>query len=512
MLSSNAEILTLPQIDNRLKIQYKKILLGAMKYKIEFRKIICLALLIAADLAAWAAAFWTGYVFRNQIALKAFHLPLRALTLKSQVESGFFIFGAAIIVLIFIFEKLYIKRYSFWEEARRLFGALTLAFILMIMVTLIPATFPHFSRMIMSAAWLVSLFFFPFFRLIVKNFFKRSGLWRKNVLILGTNPMAMRVAREIGKNKTLCYELTGLLSEQASSMDRKSLEEFKIVGTLDQLSRELCQRLNVKDIFIALSDFPQKELIRIAQRCEELAETIKIVPHISSLYTLGAELENVGDVIAVSVARNLAKPWNLLLKHTYELALTALLFLLFVPASAILAVAIRLDSRGPVLFKQPRLGKKYKPFMIYKFRSMFVDNERRLNLYFQAHPEARQEWNRFRKVRKDDPRVTRIGRFIRKWSLDELPQLLNIIKGDMSLVGPRPYMLQEREHIGEMGKSISSVKPGMTGFWQIQGRNTVPFNERIFLDDYYIRNWSLWLDIVILLKTMRAIIKHEGAF
>lgn len=464
------------------------------------------------DLAAWTAAFGIGFIIRNQILLRGLHVKLRPLKWSSQIQSGFIFFAAATIILIFAFEKLYVKRYSFWEETRRLLKALSLAFILMVIVAVIPRTFPQFSRMSMIIAWLASFFLFPLFRLAIKKILRKTGLWKKSVLILGTNLMAQRVAKEIVKNDTLCYEVAGFLSEYPGTQGPSTLEGIRVIGTLDQLSPELCQSLEVKDIFIALSDFPQQELIRIAKMCEGMAETIKIVPDISSLYTLGVELENVGDIISVSVTRNLAKPLNILVKHTYDLILATLAILLLMPVFLIMALAIRIDSPGSIFYKQPRRGKKNKMFTIYKFRSMFIDNERRLSLYFQTHPEAQQEWFRFRKLKGDDPRVTRVGRFIRTRSLDELPQLLNVIKGDMSLVGPRPYLCAETDRLGRMSPFILSVRPGITGLWQIRGRNILSFEDRVFLDDFYIRNWSLWLDIIILLKTIKVFFKHEGAF
>jgi len=332
------------------------------------------------DLAAWTAAFGIGFIIRNQILLRGLHVKLRPLKWSSQIQSGFIFFAAATIILIFAFEKLYVKRYSFWEETRRLLKALSLAFILMVIVAVIPRTFPQFSRMSMIIAWLASFFLFPLFRLAIKKILRKTGLWKKSVLILGTNLMAQRVAKEIVKNDTLCYEVAGFLSEYPGTQGPSTLEGIRVIGTLDQLSPELCQSLEVKDIFIALSDFPQQELIRIAKMCEGMAETIKIVPDISSLYTLGVELENVGDIISVSVTRNLAKPLNILVKHTYDLILATLAILLLMPVFLIMALAIRIDSPGSIFYKQPRRGKKNKMFTIYKFRSMFIDNERRLSL------------------------------------------------------------------------------------------------------------------------------------
>ena len=483
-----------------------------MKNRIQFGKLVCLVLLILTDCAACLASFLTAFIIRNYILIEVLHFPLRSMTISDQLESGLIFLAGATIVIIFTFEKLYVKRYSFWEETRHLFKGLSLSFILIIIVAFLPQTFPLFPRTTIIFAWMSGLIFFPFFRLALKKTLKKIGLWRKNVLILGTNPMSQRVAQEIMKNDTLCYEIVGFLSENPDQGAENRVGEINIVGDISQLSRDLCRALNVQDIFIALSDYPQSELIEIAKKCESLGETIKIIPDISNLYTLGVELENVGDIISISVTRNLAKPWNILLKKTYDMILASLLILILMPFYLLIAIAIKLDSPGPVIYSQPRLGRKKKVFRIHKFRSMYLDNDNRLNEYLQTHPEARIEWEHFRKLKNYDPRITRIGKLIRKWSIDELPQLFNVLKGEMSLVGPRPYLAEELDKIGQLYQIILSVTPGMTGFWQIQGRNILTFKERVFLDDYYIRNWSLWLDIVIILKTIKVIAKREGAY
>ncbi|HCS48349.1 MAG TPA: hypothetical protein DIW61_08890 [Candidatus Aminicenantes bacterium] len=483
-----------------------------MKTRVEIRKFACLVLLVLGDGAACVTSFLTGFIVRNHILMKALHLPLRPLSFSDQLGSGFMALAGAIIVLIFTFEKLYIRRYSFWEETRHLLKGLSLSFIVIAIVVFLRQTFHPFPRTTFLFAWVSSLFLFPLFRLAMKKAFKKSRLWKKNALILGTNPMAQRVAQEIMRNDTLCYEVVGFLFESRQKPQMTHIGGIKIVGGLGQLNRELCRALNVQDIFIALSDCPQNELIRIAKTCEPLAETIKIIPDISILYTLGVELENVGDVIAVSVTRNLAKPWNILAKRAYDVILALLLMLILSPFLLLIAAVIKLDSPGPVIFSQFRLGKKKRIFRIHKFRSMYVNADDRLNTYLQTHPRAHEEWRHFRKLKEQDPRVTRVGKWIRKWSLDELPQFLNVLRGDMSLVGPRPYLPEELDKIGEPYQIISSVTPGMTGIWQIQGRNALSFEGRVFFDDYYIRNWSLWLDIVIILKTIKAIARHEGAY
>jgi len=166
---------------------------------------------------------------------------------------------------------------------------------------------------------------------------------------------------------------------------------------------------------------------------------------------------------------------------------------------------------APVLFYQRRVAKGGGKFTLLKFRTMHPDSKKILKRYFEENPEGYEEYKKYKKLR-NDPRVTRVGAFLRRYSLDELPQIINVIKGDMSLVGPRPYMAGELKELGEDKEIILSVKPGITGLWQVSGRNRLTFEERKKMDLWYVYNWSLWKDIVILLKTFKAIITKDGAF
>jgi len=206
------------------------------------------------------------------------------------------------------------------------------------------------------------------------------------------------------------------------------------------------------------------------------------------------------------------KPWNKFLKSVFEFILGLFLSVVLLPLFMAIGIFIKLSSRGPILYAQERMSDGSGTFKFYKFRSMYVDSEDRLKKYLQKNPAALEEWEKFRKLKNNDPRVTKIGKIIRRFSLDELPQLINFFKSEMSLVGPRPYLLEEKDIIGQSYPMISRVKPGITGLWQVRGRNLLSFKDRILLDEYYIRNWSLWLDIVILLKTIKVLITREGAY
>jgi Undecaprenyl-phosphate galactose phosphotransferase WbaP len=197
-------------------------------------------------------------------------------------------------------------------------------------------------------------------------------------------------------------------------------------------------------------------------------------------------------------------------KRAFDIAVAGTLLVLLLPLLLLIALAVRLDARGPVLFRQRRYGAGCRPFSALKFRTMHVDAETRLKELLAADPELKREYDRFHKLRCD-PRVTRAGRFLRRTSLDELPQLWNVLTGDMSLIGPRPYMPAELEPYPNARHAIGQVKPGITGLWQVSGRHRTTFEERIRLDVTYVENWSLWLDVVILWRTVGVVLRAEGA-
>ncbi|MBN1274317.1 MAG: undecaprenyl-phosphate galactose phosphotransferase WbaP [Candidatus Aminicenantes bacterium] len=476
-----------------------------------YKKIICLLSLVLADAAALLVSFLTAYFLRSRLLLP--FIPsfreIKPLPLLVQLSNGF-LYGSLIIVIVFLYEKLYTKRLSFWEETKGLVKGITVSYILIIILVFVSRQYLVYSRAVIVLAWLVAVFIFPLFRAGVKKILAGLNIWKKKVLILGTNDTARMVAEGIKTNIQMGYVVSGFLQEKPDESE-ETFTGKPVLGGLDDVE-SISRRLEIKDVFLVLPDLLQTRLTEVLERCEKFAETIRIVPNVGSLFTIGVEVENIGDVLSLSVARNLVKPWNKILKGVFEYFLVTVMSVLLLPLFLIIALAVVLDSKGPVIYVQRRLGKGRSVFRFYKFRSMYIDSEKRLEKYLSSHPEARREWDEFQKLKNYDPRVTRVGKIIRKFSLDELPQIINIFKSDMSLVGPRPYMPREIEKIGKSYNIISRVKPGLTGLWQVRGRNLLPFRDRLLLDEYYVRNWSLWLDIVILMQTMRVWAKGEGAF
>jgi Undecaprenyl-phosphate galactose phosphotransferase WbaP len=216
-------------------------------------------------------------------------------------------------------------------------------------------------------------------------------------------------------------------------------------------------------------------------------------------------------MLGMEAQQNFLNPLSELLKRAMDIFLSIVLGVASLPTLALAAALIKLDSPGPIFYKQTRVGKEGKRITIYKFRSMHENADEILAEYFTKHPHARDEWQESQKLR-EDPRITKVGKWVRKFSVDELPQLLNVLRGEMSVVGPRPILVEQRGMYGEGLEVYMSVRPGLTGFWQVSGRNHTSFYQRTIYDIYYVRNWSAWLDLYILLRTVWVVLSRDGAY
>ncbi|MCP2605290.1 undecaprenyl-phosphate galactose phosphotransferase WbaP [Candidatus Aminicenantes bacterium AH-873-B07] len=472
------------------------------------KKIVSLGALIFSDFIAIIFSFSLAYLIRREILpLIYYGFQQKPVPLGNHLEH-FYMF--IIWIIIFTYEKLYTKRYSFWDETRLLLKSTTISFSLIMIAVFITRQYAKFSRTIIILAWLLSFVFLPIFRFIIKTTLIKLNLWRKKVIIIGHSKTVSSIIKAIRDNRTLGYEVIGCLTSKNNSKV-SSISGVKILGNINEIEKWK-QKTGFEDIIISLPNLSSDKMIGLLKRCEQISDTIRYVPRTGELITAGVEIENIGKTLSLSVKKNLAKPWNILIKNIFELSLALILVILTIPLFIVISLAIKIDSKGPIFFMQERFGKRGKKIKLIKFRSMYEDADLRLKKYLNENPLARKEWRKFKKLKTFDPRVTRVGKFLRKHSLDELPQLLNVLKGEMSLVGPRPYLMEEIKEIGSVRSILLQVKPGITGLWQISGRSLLPFKERLNLDEYYIRNWSFWLDIIILIKTVKVLMSGEGAY
>jgi undecaprenyl-phosphate galactose phosphotransferase len=412
--------------------------------------------------------------------------------------------------LAFAEARLYSRRALFWSETRQVLRACTLAALFAVFLSFAVRTANELSRLVIAGVWLSTLVAVPIVRYYTKQLLLAVGLWGKRVLVLGAGQTGIQVCERIRANPALGYEPVAFVDDDPAKLG-STLVGLPVRGPLTAIP-DLVAELAVKDVVVAMPRLPREQLLHVISTCEGHVESIRLVPDMFGLATVGVETEDLDGMLLLHMRWNLAKPWNLALKRGFDLVVGIGTLLLFSPLLVLAAMAIRSDSPGPILYRQQRLGRGWRRFRCFKFRSMYVDNQRRLEEYLASHPEAKVEWERFAKLKAFDPRVTRVGGLLRRLSFDELPQLVNVLRGEMSLVGPRPYLPRETERMSDFAETILKAPPGITGLWQVSGRNELPFEQRLRLDEYYVRNWSLWLDIIVLVKTIGVVMRRQGAY
>lgn len=337
---------------------------------------------------------------------------------------------------------------------------------------------------------------------------RRSGVNSRHIVLVGSNPRAIQLARRLEARSELGYQIAGFIAEQAPDQSREwpHAKQWPILGTLDRI-RAFLEKGSVDEVMICLSVKEHFGRIHdIFQMCKDLGLVVRLMPDAADAKALTrVQIEEFeGEYVVTFFRENLL--WQLLLKRVMDLAVSATLLILLSPLLLLTALLVKLTSPGPVFFVQPRVGMNKRTFNLLKFRSMVVDAEQR-----KQEVSALNEMDGPVFKIKNDPRVTPIGRFIRKTSIDELPQLINVFLGHMSLVGPRPPLASEVDQYAWFDRRRLCIRPGITCLWQVSGRNNIPFNKWMELDREYIDNWSIWLDLRILLKTIPVVLLGRGA-
>jgi Undecaprenyl-phosphate galactose phosphotransferase WbaP len=269
--------------------------------------------------------------------------------------------------------------------------------------------------------------------------------------------------------------------------------------------------LGIKCAIILCGESKSKHFRPMVQEIRARYKHTILVPEPKSILTQSLSMRDFGGIIGFATINNHSKKLNILIKRMIDILLIIIALPLIAFVSVIIALGVKITSRGPVLYGHPRYGKNRRLFKAWKFRTMVTDADKKLEELFLNNPRLREEWERETKL-KDDPRITRFGKFLRRTSMDELPQLWNIFIGEMSLIGPRPVTTPEIEKYGELAHYVLSIKPGLSGMWQISGRSNTSYEERMLLDSYYIQNWSIWLDLWILIKTVGVVLWGKGAY
>lgn len=401
----------------------------------------------------------------------------------------------------------YTYRKPFWFELKEILR--TLLIFSVCDLALVAFSKWQFSRYVWVCTWTLALLMVPFARACTKHFLNKIGLWKKHTVIIGAGKNARDAYAALQSEEVMGFAITSFFSPTPDS--KKELLGIPIVYDEDKLWL-LCDPATTQ--FIVALEF-EENIIRdewLKRLTTHNCRSVSVIPTLRGVPLYGTDMSFIfsHEVMILRVNNNLAKRTSRFCKRVFDIIGSASIIVLLSPVLAILAYLVSKDG-GAAIYGHERVGQNGKKFKCLKFRSMVVNSQEVLQGLLENNAEARAEWAKDFKL-KDDPRITAVGKFIRKTSLDELPQLFNVIKGEMSLVGPRPIIEKELERYAGDVDYYLMAKPGMTGLWQVSGRNDVDYETRVYFDAWYVKNWSMWNDIAILFKTIGVVVKRDGAY
>jgi Undecaprenyl-phosphate galactose phosphotransferase WbaP len=394
------------------------------------------------------------------------------------------------------------------EELKKITQSTSVVFLILLGAIFLSKQSDYYSRGIFVLAWFGVLGAVPFFRTMLRRKVNMWKRWGHPAVILGAGRTGEAVAKALAREHRLCLRPVAFFDDDPRKHGTVC-SGVPVIGPLDAATgvTEECKGATA---IVAMPGAGPAKLVEVLQGPAADFRRLIIIPDLFGASSLWISAFDMGGILGLEVHQKLLDPRRQWIKRGAELALIFLCSPLILLLSAIIAVIIMLDSRGPVLFGHKRIGLGGKDITIWKFRTMVRDAGAVLEECLQSDPVLRAEWEEKHKL-TCDPRITKVGHFLRRTSLDELPQLWNVLRGDLSLVGPRPIVWDEVEKYEGGFVLYKKVKPGLTGLWQVSGRSGISYAERVRLDAYYVRNWSVWLDIYILLKTPGEVFRCRGA-
>jgi exopolysaccharide biosynthesis polyprenyl glycosylphosphotransferase len=331
----------------------------------------------------------------------------------------------------------------------------------------------------------------------------RRGFFLTKLLVVGSGRLGKLTMQQIAASPRLGYRVIGFVEEQDGPL--ADFGRFKALGYIWELD-QVIRGTHAAQVIVALPSHDHEAIMRTANICERAGADYKLVPDMYELSLSRINVDTIEGIPLIGLRRDTVNQFQMRIKRLIDIVIASSVLMIGSPLWLLVALAIKLDSAGPVLFSQQRIGLRGEPFGFLKFRSMRVDAEEVLEKLRTTTAER----NLFKQ--KNDPRRTRVGRFIRSFSIDEIPQLINVLRGEMSLIGPRPLPVVESTNYDDWEKGRFEMKPGLTGLWQVRGRSDIKFDEMILMDLYYIENWSLKLDLQIIVQTIPAVLMRRGAY
>ena len=464
------------------------------------RPLATAAVLLAADAVALTAAGWLGYFFwsrvNSAIGVEFYYqlAPALAVSLVIYACAGLYP-GAGL---------------SPVEELRRIVLATTAVCLISTGAIFLSKEGALYSRGVFITSWLVSILLVPLQRAVLRGVLAKRKWWGVPVLVLGAGETGRMLVANLRAQPECGLRPVAYLDDDPDKLGECA--GLQVVGPLS-LAPELARQLRIREAIIAMPGIGRQQLLTVFERLGASFTRLIIVPDMFGMASLWVSPKDLSGVLGLEVRQNLLIPVNRWLKRILDLGMASVVGLLALPVMVLAVLWIKRVSPGPALYTQEREGRGGARIRVRKLRTMHVDAESLLLKHLSENPEARLHWQQYFKLR-DDPRIVpAIGSLLRRTSLDELPQLWSVLKGEMSLVGPRPFPCYHLDEFDAGFRALRArVLPGLTGLWQVSGRSNGDLKVQEAMDTYYIRNWSLWLDLHILARTVRTVVGGKGAY
>lgn len=390
----------------------------------------------------------------------------------------------------------------FWETMQRTFYAVLYSEIFCIIALYVFKSSNYLSRSYIVIFFVISFLSLYLFRQLLVKICNKLNILKTPVIFVGNGKATEDIIYFTNHNNCFGIKVADIV------------EEIEDISQLRKNIIRKIEQLKVKTIIIAIPNLEKNKLLDLVEDIQPLVRNLMFVPNTVGIPVINLEVKKIyeSNMLLLSIRNNLAKKTNRRIKRIFDIVFSLLTMVIIIPVSIIVMILIMIESPGAApIFKHYRVGRGGTLFPCYKFRSMVPNAKEKLQEYLKNNPEAKIEWDKYFKL-KNDPRITKIGKIIRKTSIDELPQFINVLKGEMSWVGPRPIIKDEIHYYGKYIKDYYAVLPGITGMWQVSGRSEIGYKDRVSLDVWYVRNWSIWIDITLILKTIKTVLFRKGAY
>ncbi len=428
-------------------------------------------------------------------------------SLHFSMVGRFFLVSSLLILITYMSTGMYsFKTHVFWEELQSI---ARLGFYCLLMALFWKLLFPGSLRI---RTFFIIYASFISLDTLVRYFFRRipgiSAVLATHVTMIGTGKRCRSMITRMKASKFSLYDIRFAITED-DTVTTPDVLGVPIVGTLEDLNH-LMETYPCDEVVVCLNSYDRKQISAIVSTMIRYVKVIKYVPEVGTLINYSSTIKDINGIMVLSSNFLNIGIGAKVFKRLTDICIGLIGLILFLPVLLVVSIAIFFEDRGSVFFRQKRVGKNGKLFTMWKFRTMVNDAEGVLQDMLNKDSTMKKQYSKHHKLHRD-PRVTRVGRFLRKTSLDEIPQVINLIKGDMSFVGPRPYLQREIPQMGNSYPVIIQVTPGVSGLWQVSGRSDLSFADRVALDSFYVYNHSWWNDIIIMLKTARVVFSKMGA-